>query len=154
MVSHPSAIKLRKDGAPNIHAAESIGPNAAFRKALETDADTWRLVQREAAGNTLQVTRRAGKLVRNYPLALTADAQGRAACEVDGGIGYVPVTFNGLKDYRGFQLLVDGHPLNQAVHGNDYWQTVYDACQGRWRLTYNLLRDGQGPSRLELRPGN
>ena len=31
MVSHPSAIKLRKDGAPNIHAAESIGPNAAFR---------------------------------------------------------------------------------------------------------------------------
>jgi hypothetical protein len=130
------------------------GPNGTFRQVLDIDADTWRLVQREAVGNALQVTRRVGTVTRNYPLALTADAKGRAACDVAGGIGYVPVTFNDLKDYRGFQLLVDGNPLNQAVHGNDYWQTVYDACQGRWRLTYNLLRDGQGPSRLELRPGN
>ena len=45
----------------------------------------------------------------------------------------------------GLNSLVDGHPLNQAVHGNDFWQTDYDAAQGRWRLTYNLLRDGQGP---------
>ena len=128
------------------------GPNLTFRKVLEADADTWRLVQREAAGNALQVSRRTGKVTRNYPLALTADAKGRAACDVAGGVGYVPVTFSGLKDYRGFELLVDGHPLDQAVHGNDFWQTDYDACQGRWRLTYNLLRDGQGPSRLELRP--
>jgi hypothetical protein len=130
------------------------GPNTTFRKVLDTDADTWRMVQREAAGNALQVTRRAGKVTRNYPLALMADAKGRAACDVTGGIGYAPVTFSGLKDYRGFELLVDGHPLNQAVHGNDFWQTDYDASQGCWRLTYNVLRDGQGPSRLELRPGN
>jgi hypothetical protein len=129
------------------------GPNTTFRQALDADADTWRLVQREAAGNALQVTRRTGKLTRNYPLAVTADAKGRAACDLTGGIGYVPVTFSGLKDYRGFELLLDGHPLNQAVHGNDFWQTDYDASQGRWRLTYNLLRDGHGPNRLELRPG-
>ena len=72
--------------------------------------------------------------------------KGRAACDLTGGIGYVPVTFNGLKDYRGFELLVDGQPLNQAVQGNDFWQTDYDASAGRWRLTYNLLRDGQGPA--------
>ena len=48
---------------------------------------------------------------------------------------------------------MDGQPLNQAVHGNDFWQTDYDASQGQWRLTYNLLRDGQGPTRLELRQG-
>ena len=128
------------------------GPNATFRKVLDADADTWRLVQREAAGNALQVTQRVGKVARNYPLALMVDAKGRAACDVTGGIGYVPVTFSGLKDYRGFELLVDGHRLNQAVHGNDFWQTDYDASQGCWRLTYNVLRDGQGPSRLELRP--
>ena len=46
------------------------GPNTTFRKALEADADTWRLVQREAAGNALQVTQRTGKVTRNYPLAL------------------------------------------------------------------------------------
>ena len=129
------------------------GPNTTFRKALEADADTWRLVQREAVGNALQATRRAGKVTCNYPLALIADAKGRAACNLTGGLGYVPVTINGLKDYRGFELLVDGKPLNQAVQGNDFWQTDYDASAGRWRLTYNLLRDGQGPCRLELRPG-
>jgi len=127
------------------------GPNHAFRKALETDADTWRLVQREAAGNALKVKSFAGKVARNYPLALTAGAKGRAACVVSGGIGYVPVTFSGLSDCRGFELLVDGQSLNQAVHGNDFWQTDYDPGRGRWQLTYNLLRDGQGPSRLELR---
>ena len=130
------------------------GPNSAFGKVLEADADTWRLVQREAAGNALKVTGKVGKVTRNYPLALTADAKGRAACDVTGGIGYVPVTFSSLKDYRGFELLVDGHPLSQAVHGNDFWQTDYDAGLGQWRLTYNLLRDGRGSSRLELRPGN
>lgn len=129
------------------------GPDTAFRKVLEVDADTWRLVQREAAGNALRVTQRAGKVTRDYPLALTVDSKGRAVCDIAGGIGYVPVTISGLNDYGGFELLVDGKPLNQAVHGNDFWQTDYDANQGYWRLTYNLLRDGQAATRLELRPG-
>jgi len=127
------------------------GPNTAFRKALETEADTWRFVQREAAGNRLQVQLRQGKLDRNYPLMLSVDRKERAACAVAGGIGYVPVTFNGLNDYRQFELFVDGHPLNQVVHGNDFWQTDYDEVHKQWRLTYNILRDGQGQSSLELR---
>ncbi|NOS69189.1 MAG: hypothetical protein HOP33_04585 [Verrucomicrobia bacterium] len=127
------------------------GPNAAFRTVLETDADTWRLVQREAAGNALQVRTTAGKVIRNYPLAMTVDRRGRAACTLAGGIGYVPVTFSGLGDYRDFELLVDGQPLNQAVHGKDFWQTDYDASRKQWQVTYNVLRDGSGPSRLELR---
>jgi hypothetical protein len=79
-----------------------------------------------------------------------ANAKGRAVCDVAGGMGYVPVTFTGLKDSRGFELLVDGRSLNQAVHGNDFWQTEYDAGHGRWRLTYNVPRSGPGQIRLEL----
>jgi hypothetical protein len=127
------------------------GPNAVFQKVLASEADTWRLVQREATGNALRVQAMAGKVTRSYPLVMTVDGKERAICTVTGGIGYVPVTFSGLKDYRGFELLVDGQPLNQAVHGNDFWQTDYDANRKRWQVTYNLLRDGRSPNRLELR---
>ena len=127
------------------------GPNAAFRKALAQDAGTWRLVQREAAANALEVRLTAGKVASNYPLAVTVNPEGRAAGTLSGGIGYVPVTFRGLKDYRDFVLLVDGVPLNQAVHGGDFWQTDYDVPSQRWQITYNLPRDGRGPSPFEFR---
>ena len=126
------------------------GPNIAFRETLEKDTDTWRLVQQEAAGNALQVTPIRGKVEKNYPLSMTVDRKDRAVCNLTGGKGYVPVTFSGLSDYRGYELLVDGHPLNQAIHGNDFWQTDYDPAHRQWRLTYNLLRGGQPPSRVEL----
>ena len=82
---------------------------------------------------------------------MAVNGKQQAACTVAGGIGYLPVTFSGLSDYRGLELLVDGQPLNQAVHGNDFWQTDYDSQTHKWRITYNLLRDGLGTSRLELR---
>ena len=127
------------------------GPNADFKNVLEQDADTWRLVQREAVGNALRITASKGKVERSYPLSVTVDRKDRAACDIAGGIGYLPVTFSGLSDYRGYELLVDGHPLNQAIHGNDFWQTDYDPARRQWRITYNILCDGQHPSRVELR---
>jgi hypothetical protein len=131
--------------------AAYYGPNEAFRKELEQHADTWGMVHREAVGNALAVTPQKSKVERNYPLTLAAARKQQAACTVAGGIGYLPVTFTGLSDYRGFELLVDGEPLNQAVHGNDFWQADYDSQSHEWRITYNLLRDGKGASRLELR---
>jgi hypothetical protein len=132
-------------------AGAYYGPNQGFRKALEKDADTWRLVQREAAGNSLRVTPEKGRVERNYPLALAVDRKQQAACSLAGGVGYVPVTFTGLNDYRGYELLVDGQPLDQAVHGNDFWQTDYEPARRQWSVTYNLMRDGRPASRLELR---
>ena len=126
------------------------GPNKEFKKALARDADTWRLVQREATGNSLRITPDKGKMERCYPLLMSVDRKDRAACDIGGGIGYLPVTFSGLSDYRGYELLVDEHPLNQAIHGNDFWQTDYDPVRRRWRMTYNILRDGQRPNRVEL----
>ena len=132
-------------------ASAYYGPNKAFQEALEKDADTWRLVHREAAGNSLKLSASKGRVNRSCPLSVTVDRKDRAACEISGGIGYVPVTFGGLRDYRGYELLVSGHPLNQAVHGNDFWQTDYDPTRRQWRVTYNLLRDGQQAGRVEVR---
>src|ERR1043166_5732279 len=115
------------------------GPNVAFRKALETDADTWRLVQREAAGNAQRVTAQKGRVERSYPLVLSVNRK-EAAFDLAGGIGYVPVTFTGLRDYRGYELWVDGRQLDQSVHGNDFWQTDYDEIHRQWRLTFNVPR--------------
>jgi hypothetical protein len=41
-----------------------------FREALTTSADTWQLVQREAAGNALHVDSRRGTVTRTFPLVL------------------------------------------------------------------------------------
>jgi hypothetical protein len=133
-------------------ASAYYGSNGGFRDALGKDADTWRLVHREAAGNSLAANCKNGKLRETLPLVLAVDRRQGAVCELNGGIGCLPVSFEGVKNYRGFELLVDDQPLNQAVHGNDFWQTVYDPKTATWRITYNLPRDGMGKTRLEFRP--
>jgi hypothetical protein len=127
------------------------GPNESFRQELEKEADTWRPVQREATGTSMHWQLQHGKLERETPLAFSVDWRGRAGLTLTGGVGYVPVTFMGLKNNRDFELLVEGKPLNQSVHGNDFWQTDYDEIRREWRVTYNILRDGRGPTRLEFR---
>jgi hypothetical protein len=127
------------------------GPNKSFKSALEKHADTWRLVQREAAENRMQAQILNGTLRHQTPPALALDWRGRATLTLTDGLGYVPVTFMGLKSHTDFELLVDGKPFNQAIHGNDFWQTDYDEVRREWRVTYNILRDGHGPMRLDFR---
>jgi hypothetical protein len=131
-------------------AAAYYGPNDPFRKALEADGDSWRLVKREAVGNNLSVRMTLGKLERVYPLRVRVDRKGNAACAMTGGVGYVPVTFAGLKQNRGFELLVDGEPLKQGIHQNDFWQTDFDELRKEWQVTFNIPRDDQRTSRLQL----
>jgi len=108
-------------------------------------------VQREAAGNALRVTTTKGRVERDYPLVLSVNRKNEAAFNLLGGLGFVPVTFTGLHDSRGLDLWVDGHRLDQSVHGNDFWQTDYDEARRQWSLTFNVPRTGRGSSRLELR---
>ena len=44
----------------------------------------------------------------------------------------------GFTSLRGHQLLFDGQPVNQSVHGSDFWQTDFDAATQSWSLTYNI----------------
>ena len=62
-----------------------------------------------------------------------------AALTLAGGLGYVPVTFTGLPSNTGHKLIIDGQALDQATHGNDFWQTDYDAGTQRWSQTFNVL---------------
>jgi hypothetical protein len=35
--------------------------------------------------------------------------------------------FTGLSSHQGFVLKVNGEVVDQSTHGNDFWQTDYDA---------------------------
>lgn len=127
-------------------------PNTPFREAMARDADTWRLVQREARDNTPQLEVRRGTLQRPFPPVVAVDADQRAEFTLRGGLGFLPVTFQGLTNHRDHELWMEGKRLDQAVHGNDFWQTDYDPVTQRWCRTYNLPRDGTGPSVVSFRP--
>jgi hypothetical protein len=119
-------------------AADYYGPNAALRAALKQDQNTWRMIQREAMGNDRHVTMKIGELGGLYPAVKVGAANDVAAFTLRGGLGYIPMTFTGLTSPSDHQLLFDGRPVNQSVHGNDFWQTDFDAATQRWSLTYNL----------------
>ena len=119
--------------------------------ALEAEADSWGPVQREAAGNALRIEPIRGKLIRTYPLLLAVDTDEAAEVNVIGGLGYVPVTFTGLGQPRGYSLWLDERRVDQSVHGNDFWQTDYDPASQRWRMTFNLPLNGSGAGDRRLR---
>jgi hypothetical protein len=121
-------------------AAAYYGPDQVFKEALARDADTWRMVQREAAGHDLQPAARRGRISQSYPLRIAVDEHQAAEVSLRGGLGYVPVTFTGLTAPDGYELWVDDQPLKQAVHGNDFWQTDFDVAAQRWQQTFNIAR--------------
>ena len=119
-------------------AADYYGPNEPLRAALATMHDSWRLVHREAVGNARRVEVRKGRLVRLHPDVRVVAEDGRAEFTIIGGLGYVPITITGLPTHRGGGLTIDGMPCDQAVHGNDFWQTDFDPETGTWSQTVTV----------------
>jgi hypothetical protein len=119
-------------------AADYYGPNEPLRAALATMQDSWRLVNREAVGNARRVAVRKGRLIRRHPDVRVAAEDGRAEFTITGGIGYVPITITGLPTHRGGGFTIDGTPCDQAVHGNDFWQTDFDPETGTWSQTVTV----------------
>lgn len=74
-----------------------------------------------------------------------------AAFLLAGGLAWIPVTISGLSRPGGHRLWIDGHPLDQSVHGNDYWQTDYDADTRTWSLTWQVPAPPSGKLRIELK---
>ncbi|MFT5109927.1 MAG: hypothetical protein ACI8XO_002694 [Verrucomicrobiales bacterium] len=130
-------------------AADYYGPNKALRKALVEDGNTWKMIHREAIGNDRRVMVEAGQLLGLHPdIRLRADDDG-VVFSVAGGLGYVPITIEGLSSPRGYELEVGGQRLNQSVHGNDFWQTDYDPASRTWSRTYNVSLGG-GETQIKL----
>ncbi len=134
------------------HCADDYyGPNEALRAALQEDENTWRMVHREAVGNDRRVEMTTGTLESLHPAVTVHAADDTAEFMLTGGLGHVPITFEGLTSPRGHALYLDGKPLDQGVHGNDYWQTDYDPATRRWSRTYNVPTAGDRPHTIRLR---
>jgi hypothetical protein len=134
-------------------AGDYYGPNQRLRNGLRKHAGTWEMVHWEAVGNARKVEVTAGKLVHTHPDVRVVVAQGdRAGFTLRGGLGYVPITITGLKKHAGYTLTVDGNPLDQSVHGNDFWQTDYDPATQRWARTYNIATKSGNTHTIEFLP--
>ena len=136
-------------------ADDYYGPNDGLRAALKAGGNTWKPIHREAAGNHLGLAAQKGIVRGRYPVVVQVDDGQRAELTVAGGVGYVPITFTGLADCRGYKLSrwADGKwvAVDQGVHGNDFWQTDHDPVTDTWRITYNVSLDTPGDERRSVR---
>ncbi len=134
-------------------ADDYYGPNEVYRKHLTENPNSWKTTHREAKGNDLKVSVSGGKVLNNYPVAIQADSS-EVTVMIKGGAGVVPISFEGLKSSDGYRLyqVVNGKRVkfDQSVHGNDYWQTDYDALAGTYIVTYNVPLDGLTESKWIL----
>ncbi len=80
------------------YASDYYGPNVSLAAALSENGNTWSMIYREAIGNDLDVIVSKGTLEHTYPIRI--HAPDGAEFSVTGGLGYVPMTFNGLPNYR------------------------------------------------------
>lgn len=135
-------------------AGDYYGPNEVYRQHLKKNPRSWKTIYREAAGNNLSVQVTGGELRSNYPIVIEATAP-EIAVSIEGGRGQVPMRFDGLQEAHGYTLfqIVGGElvQLDQAVNGNDFWQTDYESESGSYRITYNLPLDEGGHSRWVLK---
>lgn len=129
-------------------ADDYYGDNQAFIQHLRKNPRSWKTVYREAIGNDLEVTVSGGRLLKCYPVMIQATSKTITA-EITGGVGFAPIRFENLDSpdyvlyelYRGKEVLLD-----QSIHGNDYWQTDYDAASNSYKMTFNLPLDGKPTS--------
>jgi len=138
-------------------AERYYGPDDAFRRALATGADTWRPVQREAAGNRPTLRHRGQLLAREFPVQVPVDADSAAQFSIAGGLGVLPLRLTGLKRPDAVEL----HRLGRSEGGPWAWedservarQADFDAATGRWSVTYTVPTSEGTVIDYEVRPG-
>jgi hypothetical protein len=135
-------------------ADDYYGPNESFRQHLSENPESWKTVHREAVGNDLKVEVSGGKLLQSFPIVIRAEKP-EVTVKIHGGLGYVPIRFEGLKTADGYQVFEKQDnwltPLRQSSHGNDFWQTDYDAASSSYKMTFNLPLDGKRESQWILK---
>ena len=125
-------------------ATSYYGGDANLVAALQNYGNTGQMTLREAIGNNLAVAVTSGSLEKSYPIQIRT-VNNTAEFSVSRGIGYVPMTFTGLTDYRKplLEELVGSTwvALNQATAGNDFWQVDFEPVSASWQITYNVKLD-------------
>ena len=99
------------------------GPNEAFRRCLTENPKSWKTTYREAAEDDLSMQAAGGSVLCRYPIQILC-TRPEVEVTIAGGVGFVPVSFEGLRSVQGLELyeVVDGKQigLSQEVHGNDF----------------------------------
>lgn len=125
-----------------IAAERYFGPDEGLRAALIAGANTWRPVQREAAGHRPVAEIAGGTLVRGLPLVIPARDGATTEFTLRDALGLVPVRVTGLERPDGIELhRVTSAGRERVVQGEadrPYWQTDYEPAARRWSVTYNL----------------
>ncbi len=128
-----------------VAAEDYYGPNENLVRSLNREQNTWKPVYRQAVGNNLGLNVISGRLLQSYPIKVEVAKAQIAELDIKGGVGYVPITFSGLDEFREYELLQVVNDkqikIDQSVYGNDYWQSDYDGVSKKWRITYNILLD-------------
>ncbi|MDF1811096.1 MAG: hypothetical protein P1V20_02750 [Verrucomicrobiales bacterium] len=135
-------------------AEDYYGPDEELRAALERDQNTWKMIHRQAVGDQISVIMNVGRVIHQYPDVRIKTVQDRAEFVLDGGIGYVPLTFENLSSPDGYILTLDGVKVDQSVHGNDFWQTDYNPVSKMWSQTYNIRSPRKGGGAIRFGPDN
>jgi hypothetical protein len=137
-------------------AARYYGPDGAFRRALAAGANTWRLVQREAAENRPALRVRRDAQAGAFPLQVPVAADGTASFSIAGGLGWLPLRLTGLARPDAVEL----HRVGRG--GSEPWgrgdaervarQADFDAATGRWNVTYTVPAGEGTVIDYEVRP--
>lgn len=135
-------------------ADQYYGPNQELRSALQANPNSWKLAHRQAAGGDLTITPVHGTHTGTYPGVFFSAANNRAEFTLEGGVGFVPITISNLDSHDGHILMIDGQPLDQSVHGNDFWQTNYNPKSRNWSRTYNIPSQGGVKRMISLVPNS
>nr|MBC8481389.1 hypothetical protein [Planctomycetota bacterium] len=130
-------------------ADDYYGPNENLKKFLKENENTWKPVYREAVGNDLDVDVSVGKLIKLYPVEIELGTEQKATFKVAGGIGYVPMIFSGLKDYKGMKLLEIKNGERVDCRDNERYQSNYDIENQTWSVIFNIDLDTQADNRME-----
>ncbi len=136
------------------HIDDYYGPNVSFRKHLKKYSKSWKTVYREAKGNDLKIQVAGGTLKNSYPIMIEATRPDDIQMKISGGVGFVPVRFENLPSPDYVLYKIEGRmrwKLDQSVHGNDFWQTDYDAISQTYSMVFSLPLDNLGTSAWELK---
>ncbi|MGJ8726675.1 MAG: hypothetical protein ACSHYB_19170 [Roseibacillus sp.] len=128
------------------------GPNKELRAALTQYADTWRMVSREAKGNSRDLKVEKGTLLGKFPDIRIASDNNQACFNLTNGLGFVPITFTNLSSHKGYQILIDSEIWQQTANKNDYWQSDYHPKTKTWSQTYNIPFPSGKTTQVKFRP--
>ena len=84
-------------------ADDYYGPNESFRKHLAENPNSWKTTYREAKGNDLNLAVSGGRVLQSYPIVIHVE-EPEVAVTIQGGIGAVPIRFEGLESSKGYRL--------------------------------------------------